>query len=255
MSAPRRASSPSTASTSKCCRSRPACRPTRRSPPARSTGRAAASNSTVVAWANRPALQGLLDVRQGRRFLRHPRAQGSQHQFAQGPQGQEDRRAAGHRAGAGPQPGAAGSGPAARLRHAGQCQLRQHGPDADLRRGRGDGRARAVPDAHRGEDGRQGRDAAAPRQARAGRRAVPDHRQVGGGQPDQDRRRRRGALGVAAVGAAEPEGGRRDRGRVPQGRAAHRRGLVQGADLRPADRRLHVASRCRPRPTTSPRRS
>ena len=32
--------------------------------------------STVVAWATEPALQGLLDVRQGRRFLRHPGAQG-----------------------------------------------------------------------------------------------------------------------------------------------------------------------------------
>ena len=73
--------------------------------------------------------------------------------------------------------------------------------------------------------------------------------------PDQDRRRRRRALGVAAMGAAEPEGGRGDRGGVPQGRAAHRRGHVQVARLRPADRRLHARSRCRRPPSTSPRRS
>ena len=45
--------------------------------------------------------------------------------------------------------------------------------------------------------------------------------------PDQGGRRGRRAVGVAAMGAQEPEGGGRHRGRVPQGRAAHRRGLVQ----------------------------
>ena len=44
----------------------------------------------------------------------------------------------------------------------------------------------------------------------------------------------------AAVGAAEPQGGRRDRGRVPEGRAAHRRGDLQLAAISPADRRLHA---------------
>ena len=45
--------------------------------------------STVVAWATQTAVHGLCDVRQGRRFLRHPGSQGIQHQFAGRPARQE----------------------------------------------------------------------------------------------------------------------------------------------------------------------
>ena len=69
---------------------------------------------------------------------------------------------------------------------------------------------------------------------------VPHHRPVGRRQSQQGARRGRGAVGIAAMGAQQPQGGGRHRGRVPQGRAAHRRGHVQVAELSPADRRLHA---------------
>ncbi len=123
-----------------------------------------------------------------------------------------------------------GCRPAARRGRPGQRQLRQHGPDADLRRGRCDGGPRALPDARPRRRWR----AEGVLLLRMGKYVQ------GGGlflitdkwaaaNPGQDGRRRRRALGVAAVGSQEPEGSRRHRGGVPQGRAAHRRGLVQGA--------------------------
>ena len=115
------------------CRSRPACRPIRRWPPARWTGRAAASN--------RPSSPGPTGCR-SRPMRCTPRAAiPTASSCARKPtsirakdlSGKKRRRAAGHRAGAGAEPGHPEGRPAARRRQARQCHLRQHGPDAGRR--------------------------------------------------------------------------------------------------------------------------
>ena len=72
--------------------------------------------STVVAWATELPFKAYSMYAKGGDSYGILVRKECQHQLAQGPQGQEGRRAAGHRAGARPQPGAPGSRPAARLR-------------------------------------------------------------------------------------------------------------------------------------------